>query len=292
MFVSFVSLAGIAKINATSLACAQVLDTLDDLFDEQETKIKMLDGKLDSLAHSMSLVMCANEAILEKLGLPTARELTKRERKRRDSVRMTFQSKVHKVKAFKKVMAKEEEIYFIPEKDRTVLQLRAYHLTGVDCSGTSDPYVRLCRVAEGRDIEKIEGHKLLWESEVAKRDLDPIWHSATIEIRPDDESELVLQVWDYDRRGEHDLLGVMRTTMNDLRASLGVERPLIKHELIDNPGYLNSGCIKVLHCAAKGEIMKGEHPSQDHLKTQSELSKMEDEVASERLYEHHLSKGH
>eukprot|EP01088_Endostelium_zonatum_P010923 TRINITY_DN2461_c0_g2_i1.p1 TRINITY_DN2461_c0_g2~~TRINITY_DN2461_c0_g2_i1.p1 ORF type:complete len:405 (-),score=103.79 TRINITY_DN2461_c0_g2_i1:102-1268(-) len=85
----------------------------------------------------------------------------------------------------------------------TVKVLRAIDLAAKDLSGTSDPYVTI-------EIGN-QKHK----TSTIKRNLNPIWNQTFVfHVAPTD--VVRIHVWDWDRFGKDDSIGITNTTISDL----------------------------------------------------------------------------
>jgi hypothetical protein len=42
--------------------------------------------------------------------------------------------------------------------------------------------VRLCQVARGEDPESLTAHRIVWESPVQKRELNPVWNVVVLSV--------------------------------------------------------------------------------------------------------------
>ena len=60
-------------------------------------------------------------------------------------------------------------------------QVRGYHLDARDKTGSSDPYLRMCHISPGIALES-GGHRIIWESEVIKRNLNPCWAPVKLKL--------------------------------------------------------------------------------------------------------------
>eukprot|EP01088_Endostelium_zonatum_P010922 TRINITY_DN2461_c0_g1_i2.p1 TRINITY_DN2461_c0_g1~~TRINITY_DN2461_c0_g1_i2.p1 ORF type:complete len:334 (-),score=87.77 TRINITY_DN2461_c0_g1_i2:135-1088(-) len=91
----------------------------------------------------------------------------------------------------------------------TVKVLRAIDLAAKDLSGTSDPYVTI-------EIGN-QKHK----TSTIKKNLNPTWNQTFVfHVAPTD--TVRIQVWDWDRFGKDDVIGVTSTSISDL--ARGVEK--------------------------------------------------------------------
>ena len=258
----------------------QVLNALDDINDEQKELEDHLRGRLDGiesvttgLHKTMTVVLKAHDAMLKKMNLPTTHALALESNNTRAEFRRSLHVARGQLKASNIIKnAAEDDVG--PVKQEVMLQLRCNHLKAMDQYGSSDPYVRLCLDVLDSDDALIgdnDQSTVLWESEVVKRDLNPIWEPTTLLINPT--TSLVLQVWNMNRRGAPELVGALRTTIEELAASIGVEKSLVKlgsskqmrssvgtstsprdeqKETRSSPKSEHIGSLKVLCCKFKG----------------------------------------
>ncbi|KAK3852433.1 hypothetical protein Pcinc_040979, partial [Petrolisthes cinctipes] len=85
----------------------------------------------------------------------------------------------------------------------TVIKMR--NLRAMDITGSSDPYVKVCLVCQGRRIKKKK-------TSVKKSTLNPVYNEALVFDIPNENMEdvtLLVKVVDYDRIGANELLGVV-----------------------------------------------------------------------------------
>jgi Ca2+-dependent lipid-binding protein len=73
-----------------------------------------------------------------------------------------------------------------------------------DLFGKSDPYFKIFRLREDEEAA------LVFESEIIKKTLDPVWKESVESIQKlcnsDLERPLRFEVWDWDRHSSHDLM--------------------------------------------------------------------------------------
>ena len=135
------------------------------------------------------------------------------------------------------------------------LHFAAHGLDKKDQFGKSDPYIVLSR--GGDDGEQ----QTVWRSPVVVQNLNPTWKAVVVPFvalfgsasptEDDWEAPLELRVWDYDRIGDDDFIGVVRLTADWMRHNVGGTLPLtnpIKLAKAERRGtaYGNSGVVKML----------------------------------------------
>ncbi|XP_069999130.1 synaptotagmin-10-like [Penaeus vannamei] len=94
---------------------------------------------------------------------------------------------------------------YLPTAGRlTVTVIKMRNLRAMDITGSSDPYVKVCLLCQGRRIKKKK-------TTVKKSTLNPVYNEALVFDIPNDNIEdvtLLVKVVDYDRIGANELLGV------------------------------------------------------------------------------------
>ena len=214
----------------------QVLNALDDINAEQKELEGHLRDRLDGiesvttgLHKTVTVVLKAHDAMLKKMDLPTTHALALESNHTRAGLRSSMNVVRGQLKASNIIKRAAEDDDTGPGEQEVMLQLRGNRLKAMDQYGSADPYVRLCLDALDSDDALLgdnDQSAVLWESEVIKRDLNPIWEPTTLRINPT--TSLVLQVWNMNRRGAPELIGALRTTIEELAASIGVEKSLVK----------------------------------------------------------------
>jgi len=122
-------------------------------------------------------------------------------------------------------------------------KLSATHLDKKDFLGKSDPYVVIHRGDEsGTNFAQV--HK----TEYLKQTLDPVWAEFTIPMGllcgNNPNLPLMFECWDWDRDGGHDLIGIFKTTLNELKTKKEYE--LIEPKLQKKKkNYTNSGKLQI-----------------------------------------------
>ncbi|KAE9553783.1 hypothetical protein FO519_003004 [Halicephalobus sp. NKZ332] len=116
-----------------------------------------------------------------------------------------------------------------------------------DFFGKSDPFLNFYRlVADG-------SRQLVHRTEVIKKTLNPEWKPFNISVRSlcqgNKDREFLIECFDYDNDGgsRHDLIGVVKTTVNKLASGDVRELQLINEKKKKKKGekYKNSGVLKI-----------------------------------------------
>jgi len=144
-----------------------------------------------------------------------------------------------------------------------IVQFRAKKLANKDgLFGRSDPYIVCNRMRE------TGGWTAVWKSEVIMNDLNPVWSTAKLPLTQicngDPQRPLRFEIYDYDKRGDHDYMGHFETSVEGI---LGDGANHVNHmgsgHLESHPSfpvieeakkakkkkYLNSGEVFVEHCS-------------------------------------------
>ncbi|CAB1102218.1 unnamed protein product [Ectocarpus sp. CCAP 1310/34] len=126
--------------------------------------------------------------------------------------------------------------------DRCKLSLRGIKLKNKDgIFGKSDPFFTVSRLREDEKWQQV--HK----SEVIMNDLSPAWQPQDMSVQAlcngDYLRPLQLEVWDWDRDGDHDCMGRLKTSLQGLLEGQGREMDL-EHPKKDKKG---KGQLKVDH---------------------------------------------
>eukprot|EP00899_Mesostigma_viride_P013966 jgi/Mesvir1/22570/Mv18574-RA.1 len=99
-----------------------------------------------------------------------------------------------------------------------LLELKAEGLSNLDAVGKSDPFVRISRLTESGALFPV------YKTEVKKNTLAPVWRPLTVTMQQlcngDVERPLVLEVYDWDRRGTHELIGLTQRSLRDMQDSV------------------------------------------------------------------------
>ncbi|CAI4223971.1 unnamed protein product [Auanema sp. JU1783] len=93
--------------------------------------------------------------------------------------------------------------YVSHEQKLLVTVAKAYNLRPMDITGASDPYVKIEQVYRGKRVK-------LRKSSIKRANLNPVYHETLefeIPINQVPETNLLVQVMDWDRIGKDDLLG-------------------------------------------------------------------------------------
>ncbi|KAB2085963.1 hypothetical protein ES319_A05G432600v1 [Gossypium barbadense] len=107
--------------------------------------------------------------------------------------------------------------------------VRAHKLLKMDFLGTSDPYVKLNLTGENLPAKK---------TSIKKRNLNPVWNEQFKLVVKDPKSQVLqLEVFDWDKVGTHDRLGMQFVPLKLLTANETKEfkLDLLKHTFIANP---------------------------------------------------------
>jgi len=206
-----------------------VYDALDNLFENlqrvEHVKIAAVKREQEMMAKSQKSVTLALDAILQKLELPSVRELTEQHAKlSRKTVRSRFQVGIDKSK-----LMSQSSLDTPVSTTKIMMQFRAYGLPALDVTHTSDPFWILSQLVGDETQEFPSIHRTVYTSEVIKRSLNPVWKPAIVAMhdlcRDDSDMPLLIQVWDQDIHGA-DLLGYAVTTTKEMRDAIGMEIPL------------------------------------------------------------------
>ncbi|XP_068958927.1 synaptotagmin-10 [Petaurus breviceps papuanus] len=100
---------------------------------------------------------------------------------------------------------------YLPTAGRmTLTVIKCRNLKAMDITGSSDPYVKVSLMCEGRRLKKRK-------TSTKKNTLNPVYNEAIIfDIPPEnvDQVSLMIAVMDYDRVGHNEVIGVCRTGLN------------------------------------------------------------------------------
>lgn len=131
-------------------------------------------------------------------------------------------------------------------RDEVTLQFRGQGLDRKDWFGLSDPFLEFYKVNENGE------YILVHRSEVIKWTLNPIWKPFTIAVRSlcggDMERSVKLACYDWNRSGNHSLIGEFFVTLKDLSEGPGNETIYfcIHPRKKDRRSYKNSGEIQLM----------------------------------------------
>ncbi|CAB1341396.1 unnamed protein product [Coregonus sp. 'balchen'] len=144
-------------------------------------------------------------------------------------------------------------------KERLIVGiLQAENLPAMDMGGTSDPYVK---------VYMLPDKKKKFETKVQRKNLCPVFNETFIFKIPYQElggQTLVLQVFDFDRFGKHDVIGQISISMNsvDLAQPLHEWRDLVGGEK-EEVEKLGDICISLRYVPTAGKltinIMEAKH---------------------------------
>ncbi|XP_044533910.1 synaptotagmin-10 [Gracilinanus agilis] len=100
---------------------------------------------------------------------------------------------------------------YLPTAGRmTLIVIKCRNLKAMDIMGSSDPYVKVSLMCEGRRLKKRK-------TTTKKNTLNPVYNEAIIfDIPPEnvDQVSLLIAVMDYDRVGHNEVIGVCRTGLD------------------------------------------------------------------------------
>ncbi|XP_028167401.1 synaptotagmin-6-like [Ostrinia furnacalis] len=116
---------------------------------------------------------------------------------------------------------------YLPTAGRlTVTVIKGRNLKAMDINGSSDPYVKICLICQGKRIKKKK-------TTVKKNTLSPVYNEALVFDLPADnvfDVTLLVKVIDYDRIGPNELIGC--TAIGSTLIGIGRDHWL---EMLDNP---------------------------------------------------------
>lgn len=97
---------------------------------------------------------------------------------------------------------------------RSVIEivLRCSHLDNKDVFSKSDPFLRISRVVE------TGGSIPICKTEVVKDNLNPVWRPLYLSMQKfgNKDNPLVIECFDFDSNGSHELIGKLQKSMADL----------------------------------------------------------------------------
>ncbi|XP_036616597.1 synaptotagmin-10 [Trichosurus vulpecula] len=100
---------------------------------------------------------------------------------------------------------------YLPTAGRmTLTVIKCRNLKAMDITGSSDPYVKVSLMCEGRRLKKRK-------TSTKKNTLNPVYNEAIIfDIPPEnvDQVSLLIAVMDYDRVGHNEVIGICRTGLD------------------------------------------------------------------------------
>ncbi|KAF2074544.1 hypothetical protein CYY_004171 [Polysphondylium violaceum] len=120
-----------------------------------------------------------------------------------------------------------------------LLRLGGLNLDKKDLFGKSDPYYKIFKDTANGFVE-------VYKSEYIKNTLNPVWKEMVIPLENlnggDMKRPIQIQVFDYDSIGDHDLIGIFSTTMDEVLLGKK-EFPLINPKKTTKSNYKNSGFV-------------------------------------------------
>ncbi|XP_067089206.1 synaptotagmin Va [Osmerus mordax] len=139
--------------------------------------------------------------------------------------------------------------YSFTDNQLVVGILQAQDLAAMDMGGTSDPYVK---------VYMLPDKKKKFETKVQRKNLCPVFNETfTFKIAYNDlgGQTLVLQVFDFDRFGKHDVIGEIKIPMNsvDLAQPLHEWRDLVGGEKEEDE-KLGDICISLRYVPTSGKL--------------------------------------
>ena len=150
------------------------------------------------------------------------------------------------------------------------LHFAAHGLDKKDRFGKSDPYIVLSRGGDGDEAQTV------WRSPVVMKTLDPTWEAVVVPFaalfgsaaptEDDWEAPLELRVWDWDRVGGDDFIGMVRLTADWMRQNVGGTLPLtnpVELTKAERRGktYGNSGVVHLLAFDVVGLVAPSDEPA-------------------------------
>jgi len=129
----------------------------------------------------------------------------------------------------------------ISNSDELRFQARGRGLDNKDFFGKSDPYLTFSK-SNGKSWQ------LIHKTEIIKNDLNPSWKPIGIRVHAlcdgDYDRNIMVECYDYDNDGSHDLIGRVETTVNQIISSKFLKLPLINpKKAAKKKNYKNSGEI-------------------------------------------------
>ncbi|XP_051570764.1 synaptotagmin-2-like [Myxocyprinus asiaticus] len=139
--------------------------------------------------------------------------------------------------------------YNFTENQLIVGILQAQDLPAMDIGGTSDPYVK---------VYMLPDKKKKFETKVQRKNLCPVFNETFIFKIPFNDlagQTLVLQVFDFDRFGKHDVIGEIKIPMNsvDLGQPIHEWRDLVGGEK-EEQEKLGDICISLRYVPTSGKL--------------------------------------
>merc|ERR1712226_52483 len=120
----------------------------------------------------------------------------------------------------------------------------------MDFFGKSDPFLEIHRSTES------SRYILVHRTEVIKKTLEPQWKQLQLKVRSlcngDDDRDLRMDVYDWNRSGDHEIIGSFHTSMRKLRQGPSADNvyDVINEKKKKNKGnrYKNSGTVTLQSC--------------------------------------------
>eukprot|EP00730_Choanoeca_flexa_P007182 TRINITY_DN12293_c1_g1_i4.p1 TRINITY_DN12293_c1_g1~~TRINITY_DN12293_c1_g1_i4.p1 ORF type:complete len:533 (+),score=126.03 TRINITY_DN12293_c1_g1_i4:208-1806(+) len=123
-----------------------------------------------------------------------------------------------------------------------VFKIAGHHLDKKDLFGKSDPFYKIHRQGPG-------GWSAVCTSEIIKKTLDPTFQLRTVPVSQlcngDYNRPLMVEVFDWDLDGGHDLIGRFETTLTALLEGSGKSYELINPKKTGRSKYTNSGELTI-----------------------------------------------
>lgn len=125
------------------------------------------------------------------------------------------------------------------------LALAAQRLDNKDIFSKSDPFVKICKARESGAWAPVV------KSEVVNNNLNPTWRPLRVSMASlchcDEARPLLIEVYDHDASGSHDLIGRAEASLTQLQAAAtqGQPLPLVNPRKQGRPGYTSSGALVV-----------------------------------------------
>jgi len=140
--------------------------------------------------------------------------------------------------------------YDFTKSELSVNVIQASDLPGMDMSGTSDPYVKLCLLPD---------KKPKFETKVHRKTLNPIFNEVFTFKVPYAEmgaKTLVFAVYDFDRFSKHDQIGQVFVPLNSVDLGRVVEewRDLVSPEAEERENKLGDICFSLRYVPTAGKL--------------------------------------
>lgn len=136
--------------------------------------------------------------------------------------------------------------------DMVIMQIEGRKLDKKDFFGKSDPFLVFSRRNDDGSTTVVH------RTEVIKKNLNPKWRSFNIRAKVlcngDYDRSIVIECYDYDRDGSHDLIGASQTTLKELSTGSCQQFELINpKKKAKKSSYKNSGVLTVVQCKIEQE---------------------------------------